>query len=802
MLKNYLITAFRNFKRNRAYSFLNIFGLAIGLGGCLFVFTIIRYERSFDNWHTKKDRIYRVVSHYNGDNGMHYTGILPYPTGDAILRDIPDFEKVVQFHGPEDEKLSLTDQKGEYQVFRQERVLYTDENFFDVLDFTILRGASPSSLKEPYKAYLTEKMVLKYFGAQDPIGKVIRLNNKHDLEIVGVVETPGKNTSLPFEVIISLPTLRLDIPDVFKDNWGMTWAYSTYVLTRENADVETLEGKLTQMRLAYDDDEDNKGKLMLKLQPLEEIHNDERYGRGKHYVTPSLMVWAFVILGLLLLGTACLNFINLSTAQAIRRSREIGVRKTLGSMKHQLIVQFLTETFTIVLVAVIIGFTLGQVLISEFNSFLSEIEYNLSYTPEVIVFALILALVVTFLAGFYPAMILSGYKPVEALYQRISVRKGSGNFNLRRALVITQFVFTNVMLIATIIIAAQMNYVKNKDLGFNYNRVVTIDFPDGAYEKLEAIAGEYRTKSYVEDVTRGYTTPISGSNWTNSYYVKGGEYIDGNNANMKFGDRNYLDFYDIQILSGRNISEQIINDSTIEALVNEKLITTLGWNTHEESIGQWIDLGYLQAKIIGIIEDYNVQTLQTGIKPSLFAYQPDRLEQLSIRLKTQPTSDMVTDIETTFRRFYPNDLFEFEVLENEIQQYYRLEDMLHQIVWFVSILSILLSVMGLYGLVSFMANKNSKNIGIRKVFGATVGSILRIFAKEYVVLLSIAFVVSAPLAYWLTRLWINEFAYRIDLSMMYFAIAFLLTFFIAVITVGYRSYVAASANPVKSLRYE
>lgn len=802
MLKNYFVIALRSFRKNKAYSLLNVLGLAIGLACCLFVFTIIRYENSFDNWHTKKDRIYRVVSHYHGDNRIYYSGILPYPTGDAILRDLPDFEKVVQFHGPEDEKISLIDASGNFQVFRQSGILYTDEHFFEVMDFEILKGAPGDALKDPYKVYLTQEMATKYYGDENPIGKMVKLNNDKDLEVVGIVQTPPKNTNLPFKMIVSLPTMRLRMPDVFRDNWGMTWAYSCYALAPEDADIPELERKLDAAMDAYDRDLEDREKSTIKLQPLSEIHNDERYGDGQNYVTPSLMIWAFVLLGALILGTACLNFINLSTAQAIRRAKEVGVRKVLGSLKSQLFWQFMIEILVIVLVGMVIALTLGQILISKFNTFLTEIEYDLSYGSDVIWFAILLAVVVAFFAGLYPALILSGYKPVDALNHKINIRKGSGNINLRRVLVITQFAFTNLMLICTVIIAAQMDFMKSKDLGFNFDRVVTIDFPDGAYLKMDAIAGEYRSKSYVEDVSKSRTTPLSNSNWNNSYFIKGEEYIDGNNANIKHGDKNYLDFYDIELLSGRNIAEQHINDSTYDIIVNEKLLTTLGWKTHEEAIGQWIDMGYIEGKVIGVMEDYNVRSLQYGLKPAIFMYKSDEFNQLAIRLKSEPSPDVVADIEATFRQFYPNDLFEFEVLKDEIQDHYVLENMLHQIIKFVSVLSILLGTMGLYGLVSFMTNKNAKDIGVRKVFGASVASILGIFGREYTKLMLIAFVVAAPLAYWLMSLWMEEFAYRIDITYGYFVIAFGISFAIALGTVGYRSFRAATANPIQSLRYE
>ena len=801
MLRNYFITAFRNFKNNKVYSLLNIFGLGVGLASCLFVFTIIRYEYSFDNWHHKKDRIYRVVRHFYGDNGVVYhSGSIPYPTGDELVRTIPDFEKVVQFHGPESEKVAFEDAIGNFQVFREDKVLYTDENFFDVLDFKILKGAEGSALTEPYKVYLSETTAKKYFDEESPIGKTLTFNSEEQLEVVGIVENCPDNTNLPFDIIVSLPTLRRRMPEVFKNNWGMTWAYSTYILAPKSANITQLEDKMEVALEAHTDEED-KDKLDIKLQPLEEIHNDERYGDGNNYVTPSLMIWAFVILGGLLLGTACLNFINLSTAQAIKRAKEVGIRKTLGGQKLQLIGQFLSETLVIVLCAMVIALTLGQVMISRFNEFLAEIDYDLGYSGEIIFFCALLALFVTVLAGFYPSMILSGYKPVEALSNQISIKRGSGNFKLRRVLVITQFAFTNLMLITTIIIASQMNYVKSRDLGFSYDDVVIVSFQEGQAEKLKSVLGAYEQQSYVQNAILSYTAPLSNSNWNNSYFVPGEEYQDGNNSNMKFGDEKYLDFYNIPLVTGRLYNPEAITDTTGEAVVNRKLISTLGLEP-DEALGKHLNYGYKTLKIVGVMEDFHVQSLQGDLRPTTVSYDPGQLKQIALQLKSQPKADIIAGIEEVFRTYYPQDLFEFKILNDEISEHYLLENLLHQIIQFVAILTILLSAMGLYGLVSFMANKNAKTIGIRKVFGASVPNILSIFLKEYVFLLLFAFIISAPAAWWLSGLWLEEFAYRIDITATYFILGFALSVLIALSTVGYKSYQAATSNPIKSLRYE
>jgi ABC-type antimicrobial peptide transport system permease subunit len=798
MLKNYFITAIRNFKKNKLNTFLNIFGLGVGMACCLFVFTIIAYEKSFDNFHSNADNIYRVTRHYHGDYGINHGGIIPYPTGDAIVNDIPDFENVIQIHGPVDEKIAFDDAFGNFQIFREDKVIYVEPAFFSAFDFRIVKGNS-EALLEPNKAFITEKVAVKYFGRNNPMGKILTINQTEKIEIMGIVETPKDNINHPFEIIISLPTLRARNANFFIDQWRMNWAYSAYVVVAENANIAALEVKLDEM-MAKHIDKEIQEKLKMHLQPLKEVHTDERYG-AMTYNTPDLLMMAFLVLGGLIMGTACLNFINLSTAQAIKRAKEIGIRKTLGSHKSHLIAQFMIETFSVVFLAMIIAFTLGQIFIQQFNAFLTIIEYNLSYSSEVIGFSLLMSLGVTFLAGFYPSMILAGYQPVQALHNEINIKKGSGNLNLRRTLVITQLAFTNIMLICTVIIAAQMNYVKSSDLGFNAENVITINFPDGSSEKLEVISRELVAKSYVKEVAQAFTPPFASNNWNSGYAKKGEDIIDGNSANRKFGNEDYIEFYEIPLIAGSNITGRYINDSIFDGVATRKLVESLGY-TPEESIGQWISIDEEDIKIVGVAENFNNRALTQDMKATIITIRPEMMTQLSLKIADGDVVGHRDDLEATFRDFYPNDLFEYGIVKDDINEGYIVENVLQTVLSVVAGLCILLSIMGLYGLVSFMANSNAKTIGIRKVFGASINHILSTFAKEYAILLLISFVLATPLAYLMMDFWLAEFAYRIDMGLFYFLVAFIISFVIAMGTVSFRSYRAATVNPISSLRYE
>ena len=366
---------------------------------------------------------------------------------------------------------------------------------------------------------------------------------------------------------------------------------------------------------------------------------------------------------------------------------------------------------------------------------------------------------------------------------------------------VAQFVFTSVMLISTIIIAEQVNFMKSKDVGFDPINVIKITTPESKIDP-NTLLERYLTKSFVEDATLAFSSPMDWSNWNNSYKIKGEEHIDGNNASMKFVDDNYMSFYDIPLLAGSPLKDQFINDTTYNVVVSKVLLETLGWNTYEDAIGRIITSGKTQMKIIGVSGDFNVHSVHDDIRPIILSYRPEMMKQIALRVSESDLKKIMADLEATFREIYPNELFEMSLFSSEISEQYMLEDLLHVVIQFVAFLSIMLSIMGLYGLVSFMANRNAKVIGIRKVFGASTGSILGIFTKEYIILMLISFLIASPMAYYLMDIWSNEFAFRIEITAKYFLIGFMISLVIALITVGYRSFIAARANPIKSLRYE
>ncbi|MEL7145473.1 MAG: FtsX-like permease family protein, partial [Bacteroidota bacterium] len=548
-------------------------------------------------------------------------------------------------------------------------------------------------------------------------------------------------------------------------------------------------------------------KYQFRLQPLTEIHTDERYGNNTHYVVPNQLIIGMILLALLLLGTACLNFVNLSTAQAIKRSKEVGIRKTIGGHRNQLVAQFMTETLLIVTVATIMAFTLTQLVLNSVNSYLTTlIPYDLAFDGSVLLFALVLVLAVTFLAGFYPAMILAGYHPIDAIRNSITGNRQSGSFLLRKALITAQFVFSILLISVTVIISGQINHIRTMDIGFDREDIVHINLTTNvaSSQEFRSFMQSLKTKSYVRDLTASADTPIGGGGygWNSDFKLPENGYEDGMSASVRFVDERFIETYNIDLAAGENLRGTEINDSTFYTLVNRELLRKLGVPL-EEAIGLKFHFnGNLYGNVVGVTEDFNTYSLKSEMRPVILAYRPTFLNGLSLKLQGQELTDVQQDLRATFEAFFPNEYFDYFLLEDEFDKAYQLEDLMYKIVLIFTLLALVISIMGLYGLVSFMTARYSKMIGIRKVFGASTLSIMGIFMKEYLWLLLIAFIIAAPVAYLLGMEFVSGFAYQINIGPIYFITSLIVIALVSLLTIGQQSYLAASKNPVNSLRHE
>lgn len=796
MFRNYLTTAFRNFRKNQTYLFVNIVGLSIGISCCLVVYTILKHELTFDSWHANPEELYRVVEHYAGDNGMDYAGVLPNPMPEAISKELASI-KAIPMLGPVGANIEF-ELNGQYKTFEEGYVLYADKQFLKRLNFPILRGATAELLDEPNKVFLTEKLAKKFFGDQEPLGRTITIQEKIKLDVVGIVEDTPTNTSAPFEMLVSYSTREAAYND-FVTNWGSKWAATCYV-SIDPSQVQQIE---EQINVLADSNlsEDAAEKNTYYLQPLSDVHTDNRYGDAVHYVAPIEILIGFILLGSITLIASMLNFINLATAQAVKRAKEIGIRKTLGSLRSDLIIQFLGETLMVVIMAIILGFTIGQFFMSKMNEFLINEGFHIEYDLTTIIFAALLAIVVTILAGFYPAMVLARYSPINALRSSIALKSGSGRLWIRRGLVISQFVIANLLIVSTIIVSAQMDYVRSKDLGFNTENVMTIGFPQSMNDKMDVALQEFENTSYVESISRSRSYPHGGT-WSTSYRVQGTEYVDNMHTALHFADSRFIDLYDIPLIAGENIRDQYFSDTTFQLLVTRQFVKT-STVPLDEILGKEVSiLGSSKGKVVGVIEDFHNSSLQDKIRPVTIVYNPRYMNLLNVKVAGNDPTQYFGQIESKFRELSPTGHFSATLLLDSIQESYVLENLVYGIFQIFAGLAVLIGIFGLYGLVSFMSERNSKTISIRKVFGAGISDVLWTFSKPFAWMMILAFIIASPISYLLTGEWLNGFEYQISASFMHFFVGLVITILITATTVGYRSWRVATSNPVTALRNE
>lgn len=799
MLKNYLIITFRKLNRQKNYTLINVLGLALGLACCLFIFLIIQYELRFDRFHKKYDRIYRLVTDEKINDLISPTMGTPIPMAPALRNDFPNLEKVTAIFGMFGGLFSITrDDHTTHRFQENDRVAFVEPEFFEIFDFPWLAG-DPKSLAEPNVVALTAATAKKFFGAADPLGRTIRMDNQADLKVIGLLQDLPIHTDFPFNIFISWKTVPLT--GMPMDSWtNLSSNVNTYVLFAPNDSPPALEKQLVDFKNKYHPEAQDANKRLHKLQPLSAVHYDGRYGNFSQRTTSKTTLWALGWIGAFLLITACINFINMATAQAINRAREVGVRKVLGAWRSQLIMQYLGEALIITLLGAACAVVLAELLLPNLNSLLKlQIEFHPFSNLSFFLFLLSLVVAVSLLAGLYPAFVLSRFMPALALKSKVRASSGGG-LTLRRGLVVFQFVISQLLIIGTIIVTMQMDYFRNKEMGFDQNAIVVVPLPSNEAPLLQALRNQLLQNSQIHNVTFGWASAASGNVWDTNlrHTLRGVEETFA--SDLKFADAEYIPTYNLKLIAGRNYTA---SDTTTELVVNETFAQKLGF-APRDMIGKTLKLGrrpyYLP--IVGVVQDFHARPLQEGIRPCLLAARRTAYQEASIKINAQNVKDAMTHIENVWSATFPEFVYSFEFLDRRIAGFYQQEQLMSQLFRAFSAIAIFIGCIGLLGLISFMAAQRTKEIGVRKVLGATVGNILGLFLKEFAALVAIAFVVAAPIAYFTMNDWLTNFAYRINIGAGVFVLTIVLTLLIAVVTVGYRAVRAALANPAEALRYE
>lgn len=797
MIRNYFKVAWRNLKKHKSYTTINVVGLAMGMGCSILIFTIVSFHLNFDQFHNDSDRIFRLTTKWQSET-TDYSAAVPQPLGKAFRSDFDFAEKTARVVHYRNRLVSLQNDPQNRKFIEEDGVVFAEPEYFEIFNYPVLRSDKARLLTNPNEALITENIAKKYYGTEDPIGKVIRVNNRIDFTVKGILKNIPANSDRRQEIYLSYDNLKDENRWLASDSsWGGVYSGSqAYVKLKPNITRAQVDKALPLIVNKNYEGRDQK-EWNFVLQPLADIHfNQELDGSAdKNYL------WALSIIGVFLIITACVNFINLATAQALNRAKEIGVRKVLGSMKSQLFWQFITETAIISLIAVVIAYAAAKLVLPPLNTLLeSNMSLELFSNYKVPLFLLLTTLFIIFLSGSYPGLVLARFAPITALKSKLS-QKNIGGFSLRRVLVVTQFAISQLLIIGTIVIAAQMSYSKSTDLGFSKDAVVMIPLPGNDATTKNTLKNEIAKIPGVEKLTLCYQAPASGSNSNTGVRYDNRAETEHWSINMKQADDKYISTFNIPLAAGRNF---LPSDTTREFLVNETFVKKLNITDPNQVLGKIISVNGdgITAPIVGVVKDFYNYSFRSEIAPICIMPNQESYGNLAVKLNANSMQSSLASIEKLWNRSFPDYLFSREFLDERIERFYRMDSVMFNLIRAFSIIAIAIGCLGLYGLVSFMAVRKTKEIGVRKVLGAGMGNILWIFGKEFARLLLIAFVLAAPLAWWVMNSYLQEFTYRTNIGPGIFLMAIGITILIALVTVGYRSLRAANANPVKSLRTE
>lgn len=813
MFKNYLKIAQRNLMRNKSYAAINITGLAVGIAVCMVIFIIIQFQTGFDNFHAGKERIYRVLTEYHGAESatISYGKNVPFPVPVGLKTSFPQIEQVAPVYQSQNDQLLILDNNGNTnKLFKEQRgVFYTDPSFFKIFNFPLLAGTY-ESLKDPGNVLLTKETAEKYFGDwKTAIGKTIKLeaggfifsHGTERLKVSGILATIPANTDFQLKVVVSYENFFSDYVAKSTDWNGTAADFGCYVLLPPNTSADNFNQQLRAYSRKVKSP-DNKDSHI--IQPLSAVHYDTQAGNYSNQTISHELLNVLWLIAAFILLIACVNFVNLSTAQAINRAKEVGVRKVLGSSRSQLQIQFIVETFLIVTSAVLLAAVVTIFALPYVSRLLElSLSFNIFGNPILILFLLAVTIIVTALAGFYPSIVLSRFNPVNALKSKITANTSTG-ISLRRGLVVFQFMIAQVLIIGTLIIVKQMNYFMDQPLGFDKNAIVNIPFRVDSVRisRLDYLKNQLLSVGGVQAVNYSSNTPVENGNdmWTTLKFNHATKEADFK-VITKFADEGYVPAYKLQLVAGRNLQP---SSYTREFLVNESLVKSLGFKNPEDILNKEISIwdDKIKCPVVGVLKDFNDRSFRHNLAPLLITTNVTMYNQAGIKLSTKNISSTMRSVKKVFDQTFPNFVYEYKFLDDKIASFYKQENQLAALYKIFSAIAIFLSCLGLYGLASFMAVQRVKEVGIRKVLGATAGNIVYLFSKEFILLITIAFAIATPIAWYYMHQWLQAYVYRINISWWLFAAGGSAALVIALATISFQAIKAAMANPVKSLRSE
>jgi putative ABC transport system permease protein len=803
MFWSYVKVALRNMIRQKGYSSINVVGLAVGMTCCILIMLWVANELSFDRFHENANRIYRLSHHLTIGGSERRGASGSAPMAPAILQEYPEVVNAVRFTS-ENRMLVQYQEK----VFYEEMVRYADNSIFEVFTFPMIKGDVGSALKAPHSVVITQEIAGKYFGDEDPVGKTLRMDNDRDFTVTGVVRDVPQNSHFSFDLLCSFQTLYAEERQGL-DVWGW-FGYYTYLLLDQKSDWKKLEGKLPALI------ETHMGATLqrvgasveLFLQPLSSIHLHSKLDGELSTGGDIGYIYLFSAIAVFILMIACINFVNLSTARSATRAREVGVRKALGAGRGKLIRQFLGETLIYALLSVAVTLVLVELSLPLFNSIAgSQLGVNYLKIWWAIPGLVCLALAVGVAAGSYPAFFLSSFRPVNVL--KGGFMAGAGNLRFRNLLVVIQFVISVALIIGTFTIYQQIAFMKDKDLGFDKEQVLVVpDVDDATQQSIGSIKEEFSGLAGVMNVAASNAVPGRGGGILTNFVPEGFSEDESQFMLMVRVDHDLVATLGLELVAGRNFSADLATDVQESAIINEMAAREFGW---EDPLGKIIKRRVLgeagepqlvSTKVIGVVKDFHLNSLHTEIEPLYMAYAVDDLNTISVRVMPDNRRETVGFLENKWKQIAPGYPFDYHFLDQSFDGMYRAEERLGHMAVSFSLLAIFLGCVGLFGLSACAAEQRTKEIGIRKVLGASVPGILKLLSKKTVLLMMIATAIAAPVAYYVLTRWLEDFAYRISVGWETIVLATVLALLVALATEGYHAVKAALTNPVESLRYE
>jgi len=803
MFKNYCKTAFRNLIRNKKFSLINISGLAIGIASSILIFTVVQYELSYDTFRPGYNNIYQVAIEDKFPDITTYTPGTPYPALDAIRAKFPQMITGV-IYANYGAQLTVVGPDGapskEKRFIEETGMFFADPQYFRIFKTNWLVG-SPEVLDEPNKIVLTKKTAEKYFGQwQEAEGKYIRLDNLNTLQVAGIIEDSPGNSDFQYKAIGSYPVFKSNSFYPYTKEWNNTSSSEQlYVLLPSSQSFAGINAQLLKYSKERFKQGNRKTSRTIFLRPLNILHFDSRMENMGDHITSKSTLWTLALIALFILIMACINFVNLSTVQAVNRSKEIGVRKVLGSSRWNLLWQILGETALVVIASILLAIGLAELCLP-YIKHVSSITENISlFNWQTCFYLAGLFILVTLMAGLYPAMVVSGFSPILALKNKIN-SASVGGISLRRSLVVLQFSISQVLIVGTLIAVSQMNFIQSADLGLDKEGILVVrgNGDSTQISRMDIFKAELKKINSVTDVTLCTDVPSSDNGWGTNFAFN--HKPDENyTLFLKFGDVDYFKTFGLQFAAGGPYSK---SDTTTEVVINETLVSKLGLKSPQDAIGKDIQMVGEWKKISGVIKDFRQNSLREETKPLLIANYKKVYSYTALKLRGGNLAAVRDQVQKVWDKYFPEYANQTYFMDERIENFYQQEHQLALLYKIFASIAVCISCLGLYGLVSFMAVQRKKEVGIRKVLGASISQIIYLFSKEFTVLILIAFAIAAPVAWYMMSNWLHRFVYRIPMRPMLFILAVVISITIAWLTVGYKSFRAALANPARSLKSE